>query len=116
MKTDVSGRVVVIVGKRGPLPPLLEPDSARDELLVLALGPRVTREQQRAVERSIAAAVEQRIPFEARIVGADEAADLVAGLTDRDGLRAHGCSRRDLRALGLRRRRRSQPFTATRAR
>lgn len=104
MKVDVGERVIVVIGRRGVLPPLIERDADRGEVLVLALGPRVTREQQRAVEEAVAFAIEHRIPFEARIVNAVEAAAVVAGLSPDAGLRTHGCSRRELRALGLRRR------------
>ena len=102
MKAAVGHRVVVAIGQHGPLPTLIGSGEDRD-VLVLALGPRMTLEQQRAVERAIASAFELRVQFEARIATADEIAALVAGLPSDVTLRLYALSRRDLRALGIRR-------------
>ena len=103
MKAAVDHRVVVAIGQHGPLPPLIGSGDDR-EVLVLALGPRMTLEQQRAVERAVASAFELRVRFEARIATAEEIAAVLAGLASDVTLRLYGLSRRELRALGVRRR------------
>lgn len=104
MKVEMARRLVVVIGQHGALPPLIEPGAGAADVLVLALGPRVTHEQQRAVEEAISAAFEHRVPFEARLVTIGEAATTLATVAETDSILTHGCSRRDLRALGQRRR------------
>jgi hypothetical protein len=104
VKVDVSRRTLVVIGKHGMLPALIQETFGPEEVLVLAIGPRVTTEQQRVVEDAIAVALERRVPFEARIVTPAEAAAILAGAGDGDSIRTHGCSRRELRRLGAVRR------------
>jgi hypothetical protein len=102
MKVAVGHRTVVVIGKHRVLPPLLDPAVDRDEILVLAIGPRVSPEQQRAVEVAISTAVDHRIPFEARIATLPEAAMVVAAARAPGRVRTYGCSRHELHVLGVR--------------
>jgi hypothetical protein len=99
MKTEMARRTVIVIGTRGSLPALIGPDDRGGEVLVLALGPRVNREQRRVVEEAIGLAFEYRVPFEARMVTASEAASILAGAWATDAVRALGCSRRELRSF-----------------
>ncbi len=100
MKTEMARRVVVVIGTHGAIPPLVEPSPDVSEVLVLAIGPRPTSEQQRAVEEAVALSFEHRVPFEARIVSTAEAAALLASArADASMIRTLCCSRRDLRTL-----------------
>jgi hypothetical protein len=100
MKVDVSRRVVVVIGQRGTLPSLIESSDDRD-VLVLALGPRMTPSQQHAVERAVATAFDRRFQLEARIASVAEAATVLAGISEDERVRLFGLTRRDRRALGL---------------
>jgi hypothetical protein len=99
MKVDVSRGVVVVIGNRGTLPPLIDTTGDRD-VLVLALGPRIGREQQRAVEAAVAEAVDRRIALEARIATVGEAAAVLAAVSHDETIRLFGLTRRHRRALG----------------
>ncbi|MGZ4129751.1 MAG: hypothetical protein ACXVPR_02845 [Actinomycetota bacterium] len=99
MRVDVDRRAIVLIGRHGTLPPLIEETPAPEEVLVLALGPHVTPEQQRVVEEAISVAFERRVPFEARIVTTAEALAILGQVRDRDTVRAHGFSNRELRRL-----------------
>jgi hypothetical protein len=100
MKIEMSPRVLVVIGRHGHLPALIEGDRDRD-VLVLALGPRVTPEQQRAVEHAVAAAFDRRVQLEARIATLAETAAAIAGVSDDENVRLYGLTRRERRALGL---------------
>jgi hypothetical protein len=102
MKVDVGRRVVVVVGKKGSLPPLIASTGDHD-VLILALGPRMDPDQQRAVEGAVADAFDRRVTLEARIATVQETAGVLAGVSDDDVVRLFGLTRRDRRALGIRR-------------
>jgi hypothetical protein len=99
VKVDVSRRAIVLIGRHGMLPPLIEETPTPGEVLVLAIGAHVTPEQQRVVEEAIAVAFERRVPFEARIVTTAEVLAILGQVRDGDTVRAHGFSRRELRRL-----------------
>jgi hypothetical protein len=99
VRVDVHRRAIVLIGRHGMLPPLIEETEGPEEVLVLAIGPRVTPEQQRVVEEAIAVAFERRVPFEARIVTPDKAVAILARVRDGDAVRTDGLSRRELRRL-----------------
>jgi hypothetical protein len=100
MKVDVGRRVVVVIGTKGALPPLVPTTGERD-VLILALGPRVVPEQQRAVEAAVTDAFERRVTLEARIATLEQAAAVLAGASEDDTIRLFGLTRRDRRALGV---------------
>ncbi|HEX2425462.1 MAG TPA: hypothetical protein VHM47_06230 [Actinomycetota bacterium] len=99
MKVDVSRRAIVLIGKHGMLPPLIDETAGPEEVLVLAIGPHVTPEQKRVVEEAISVAFERRVPFEARIVAPAEALAVLGQVRGGDTVRTHGFSRRELRRL-----------------
>jgi hypothetical protein len=100
MKVDVDRRVVVVIGTKGTLPPLV-PATGEHEVLILALGPRLVPEQQRAVEAAVTDAFERRVALEARIATVEEVAAVLADVSDDDIIRLFGLTRHDRRALGV---------------
>jgi hypothetical protein len=101
MKVEMTTPTLVVIGRHGVLPPLIPAGWDGGDILVLAVGPRVTPEQQRAVEQAVSYAVEHRVSFEARIASPADVARAVADASDPSTIRFHGVTRQDRRALGL---------------